>query len=151
MCIRDSSNDGSVVWVATEAPRTQLLAVSVDGTRLCRASCPGTDVSLCGGPGDSVFVGLRGRGALHWVSVEGFIEREGHLIEGLHALHRMGCGRIAAMSSGHIELFDVEQLQSQAFIDIPSLNELTFFSDEGIYLVGQRDGEVRIHYHALSR
>jgi serine/threonine protein kinase len=145
------SANGQVVWVATEAPRTQLLAVSVEGAKLCRASCPGTDVALCGGPEGSVFVGLRGRGALHWVSVEGFIEREGQLIEGLHSLHRMGDTRVAAMSAGHIELFDTETLQSQAFIDLPSPSDLTFFSDEGIYQVGQRNGEVRIHYHALSR
>ncbi len=143
------SATGKVVWVATEAPRTQLLAVDVEGHKLCRTAAPGTEVDLHCYDDRHVVATVSGKRDAHLVSVDGFIESSVEVVEEALSLHEMG-GSVAISSMGHIEVLDPKSLQSRALIEHPNPEEFTLFVSEGIYQIAVTGKGTQVRFSALT-
>ena len=142
--------EGQLIWVAAEAPRTQLLGIDTEGQKICRVATPGHDVDLWAGPEGGLVLGVRGKRELYRISREGFIEDRAALAENLLSLHGMGPDRLAVMSTGHVEIFDPRTMQTRALLELPSPQDLTLLSRDGLYQVSDRGSEVRLYYYELS-
>jgi hypothetical protein len=143
------SGSGNVVWVATEAPRTQLLAVDLEGHKLCRTAAPSSEVDLHCFDDRHVVVTIPGKRKAHLVSIDGFVEVSVDVVEEALSLHRVG-GAVGISSMGHIEVLDPRNLQSRALIEHPNPEEFTLFVDPGIYQIAITQKGTQVRFSALT-
>jgi serine/threonine-protein kinase len=144
------SEDGQVLWIAQEAPRTQLVALSLSGRRLVRTAAGGADVAIAPADGTAVLVGTRGQRQLMRVDLHGFVTAQIELTEPLQELHRMGHGLVAATSARHLQLLDVRTLRSRAMVALPSLSQSPMFGRSTLLLLAGHERHVQIDIYKLT-
>jgi hypothetical protein len=123
------------VWLSSEAPRTQLVALSIVGDKLSRTAGPGGDAVLLPNSDGSVVVGSRGRRGLQRINLDGFVTAELETGASLVELHPVTERLGAAWSVRHIEIFDRQTLATLALISRPEEHERLLAAGRGLYLV----------------
>lgn len=144
------SRDGQIVWIAQEAPRTQLVALTRDGERLSRTAAGGNEVKLAATIEDRVLVGVRGQRELVELSAQGFVTRELSLWEPLLDLVELGDGLALACSARHLQLLDLRAFELVAIERHPDPSMFTIYGAGGLYLMGISRARTTIERFALT-
>jgi hypothetical protein len=147
LCVSD---DGQVIWIAQEAPRTQLVALSIGGERLVRTAAGGADVAIAPADRGAVLVGTRGQRQLTRIDTRGFVTAQAELTEPLTDLVRIGRGFVAAISARHLQLLDARSLRSRAMVALPSLTNLPLFGRAGMFLISAREARAQLDSYKLT-
>jgi hypothetical protein len=146
------SQCGEYVWVAVEAPRTQLLCIDVSGTCRSRSAANHHEVELLGHRDGRVLVGEKGGYKLSLVNPDGFVEAEAELHEPLYEMTRLGQHTIVINSVSHFELVDVErEIRSAGFFASAHPQELSLVIPGGFFQVCPMGDRTRIRFLELAR
>lgn len=141
---------GGLLWIASEAPRTQLVALTLDGERVCRTAAGASDAILLDAP-SGVVVGSRGKRQLHKISESGFVTHRLELSASLYSLEQVTERLLAAYSARHIELVDRETLASYALVPRPDDNELLVAAGAGVFLLEMDGASLVARRYELER
>jgi hypothetical protein len=147
LCVSD---DGLTIWIAQEAPRTQLVALSVAGERIVRTAAGGADVAIAAADRSAVIVGTRGQRQLTRIDARGFVTAQAELTEPLTDLQRIGRGLVAAISARHIQLLDVRSLRSRAMVALPTITSAPLFGRAGMFLLSHTEGKLTIDAYSFT-
>lgn len=142
--------DGAHVWIASEAPRTQLVCLNLQGERLCRTAAGAADAIMLDAH-EGVIVGSRGKRLLQRISQSGFVTHTLELSASLVSLVRVNQRLIAAFSARHIELVDCETLASYALVERPDESELLVPAGRGVFLLEMDGTSVTARRFELER
>lgn len=142
---------GECVWIASEAPRTQLVCLSLAGDKRCRTAAPGADAAMVAGPGGGIIVGTRGRKRLSRLNADGFVEGEIEMIASLVELHAVSDRLCAVWSHKHVELIDRRTLASYALLPRPDEHERVLMSGAAVVLMELERQSVVLRRFELER
>jgi len=142
--------DGSRLWIASEAPRTQLVALTLEGERTCRTAAGASDAIMLDST-EGVIVGSRGKRLLQRISQSGFVTDTLDLSASLSSLTRVNERLLAAYSPRHIELVDSDTLASYALVERPDDGELLVPAGKGIFLLELDGASVTARRYELER
>ncbi|TVR02586.1 MAG: serine/threonine protein kinase [Deltaproteobacteria bacterium] len=137
------SNDGQVLFLATEAPRTQLVAMTLDGNVIARTPADAGDPILCPIGSDHMIIGGAGRGTLHCFGPDGFLVQRHDSHARIHDIQPAGRDRVAILGSSKIEVLrweppDAQTHPSMAFghlLSRPPDGGQLLLSDDTLYSV----------------
>ncbi len=141
--------DESMVWVAPESPRSRLMGLDITGELRCETTPGGSDLVLEATPGGLV-MGARGRRGVYWISPDGFVRAEVVLQTPLAELAYLGSARLAAISSNHIELIDLQGPRSIALLKRPSPGKKLLGGEAGLFSVAPSNGAFVLAFHQLQ-
>lgn len=140
---------GQRIWVAQESPRTQLIALDMQGQPLLRAAVAAHDPLLLPSLDESVICGGRGQLKVQRLSDEGFVLGELELMEPLCALSDLGSGYIAALSLSHIQLIEASSMRSVHLQSLPDRFALSLFHQGGAFFLNTSGDHTTIERHDL--
>lgn len=143
------SRCGDFIWLATEAPKTQLLCLTIAGEQRCRTSAGHHEVTLLGHHDGTVVVGEKNGSKVYSLTPEGFVTEENLLQEELYSLVRVDDDTIVANSINHLELLEPKTLTSKGFINTSDPFDLFFGVIGGFFQVCNLRDHTRIRFSTL--
>ena len=143
------SSCGQFVWLATEAPRTQLICLTLDGEQRCRTAAGYNDVELLGHLHGGVLVGEKNGFNLCAITPDGFISEKSTLQEDLYSMVLFDDDTIIVNSISHLELLDRATLRSKGFINTREPFDLFFGVSGGFFQVSNLAEQTSIRFSEL--
>jgi serine/threonine-protein kinase len=147
-CVTFTKNN--LLWLTTEAPRTQLICLTTAGDQVARTASPCKDVEILGADDDSVIVLCRGAQKLVRMDGSGFVESEQPLSEPPMSLERVAENLVASVSVSHIELFEASGLKPRGLLEHPYPEEPAIFCRSGLYQLAELPEGTRIRHTIIK-
>ncbi len=141
---------GGLVWLTTEAPRTQLICLTVEGEQVTRTAAPSSDIEIMGAEEDSLLILGRGAGTIIRMNRGGFVEAEEQLSEQPVSLEVVSSDLVASISMSHIEFFTKQSLEPRGLLEFPFPEEKAIFCRNGLFQVAELPAGSRIRYSQIK-
>lgn len=141
---------GQLIWLSSEAPRTQLTCLNLRGDATVRTAAGSSDAQLVARQDGGVLVAARGRREVQVLSPDGLVATSHELASSLVELQRLGPSHLVALSGRYLEVLDVESLRSRALLPRPDSDAVPVVGLGGLFLIETASGSVSVRRYAIG-